>query len=322
MITQEVLYNVTGQSFFYDPPEGRASGTPTCAVYLCTADDTGTAETATSGVASVDSVNTTFSASAGATSITVALGTGITRGRRYLVTDVDGDREWIECISINGATVGLRQPLKNTYAASSTFQGCRISISVDSTWVATQSKITDVLDLTGRAWRTDQLVDRWVVGAAGYRLRWTYTVNSISCLGVSYADLVRYQAKNLVTALDVDRRFPGWIDRLATDYQEDQGQALIDEAFAAIKLDALGDEQVIRRIRDTQVIRDLTIYRANVLAQEAALFSGGSNAEQVKAARDLYEMRYAQLIREPKIPVDQIGGGSSAQANRLPAWRR
>jgi hypothetical protein len=87
-------------------------------------------------------------------------------------------------------------------------------------------------------------------------------------------------------------------------------------------MDALGDEQVIRRIRDTQVIRELTIYRANVVAQEASLFAGGTNVDQVKAAQDLYEQRYKQLIREPKVPVDQTGGGSSAQPVRLPAWRR
>jgi hypothetical protein len=321
-VTQDILFNVSGQSFFYDPPEGRASGAITCAIYQCTTDDDGTAESATTGSASCAGSNTTFSASANATSFTVGSATGITRGRRYLLTSTTGEREWAEVKSISGTTIEVRQPLKNDYAALSTFQDCRITISVDSTWVATKSKITDVLDLTGRGWRTDENTTPWVAGAAGYRVRWTYTVNSIACVGVSFADLVRYQAKNLVSPLDVDRRFPGWLDRLPTDYQEDQGQSLIEEAFAAIKIDALADEQVLRRVRDTQVIRDLTIYRANVLAQEASLFSGGTNVEQVKAAQDLYETRYTQLIREPKIPVDQTGGGSSAQPNREPAWRR
>lgn len=321
MINQEVIFNLTGQTLFYDPPEGRPSGTPTVSVYLATNDDETGTEAATTGSCSVDSVSTTFSASLGDTSITVASGTGITRGRRYLVTDGDGDREWVEVLSVTGTTVGLRQPLKNTYAASSTFKGCRISISVDSTWVADKSNISDILDPSGRAWRTDELANP-IAGAAGYRARWSYTVDSIATIGVSFFDLVRYQAKNLVNPLDVDRRFPGWIDRLPTDYQEDQGQGLIDEAFQAIKMDALGDNEVVRRIRNTEVLRELTIYRANVIAQEAAMFGDGSNADQVKAAQDLYEARYKLLLREPKVPVDQAGGGASAQAQRLPAWRR
>jgi hypothetical protein len=320
VINQEVIFGLTtGQSFFYDPPEGRPSGTPTVQVFPSTSDDDGTAEVATTGSCSVDSVNTTFSASAGDTSITVASGASITRMRRYLVTDTDGDREWIECMSISGTTVGLRQPLRNTYAAGSTFQGCRISIGVNSTWVADKANITDILS---GSWRTDEESSGWVPGASGYRLRWAYTALSIATIGVSFADLVRYQAKNLVTPIDVDRRFPGWIDRLATDYRQDQGQSLIDEAFSAMRMDALGDAQLVRRIRDTEVLRELVIYRANVLAQEAAVFGASGNLEMRKFADELYQRRYNQLVREPKVPVDQTGGGSSAEPRRLPIWRR
>lgn len=323
MLTQEIIFGVTGQSFFYDAPEGRASAA-SCTVYLSINDDDGATESATTGSASCAGPNTTLSASAaiGDTSLTVLSGTGITRGRRYLLTDTDGDREWIECISISGTTVGLRHPLKNDYASGSTFQDCRITVAVDPTWVATKAKISDILDMTGRAWRTDLETQAWPAGTAGYRIRWVYTVAGVTCLGVSYADLVRYQAKNLVTPLDVDDRFPNWIDRLPTDHQENQGQSLIDEAFRAVKLDAMGDDQVIRRIRNTEVLRELVIQRANVVALEASLMENPSNIDAVNQARDLYERRYKQLVREPKVPTDQTGGGASAQATRLPAWRR
>lgn len=309
MTNQELVFNLAGQTLFYDPPEGQATGTPTVSVFASDVDDDDTAESATSGSCSVGSVDTTFSASAGDTQVTVTSGTGITRGRRYLVTDTDGDREWVEVLSVSGTTVNLRQPLVNNYAAGSTFQGCRISVTVDSTWIADDGNISD-------AFWSD------VPGAAGYRCRWSYTVDGTATIGVSFFDVVRYQAKNLVTPLDVDRRFPGWIDRLGSDYREDQGQALIDEAFQSIKMDALGDAQIVRQIRNTEVIRELTIYRANVIAQEASLFNGGSNVELVQAARDIYEQRYKQLIREPKIPVDRDGSGASSQAERLPAFRR
>ena len=322
MIPQELIYSVNSQTLYFDPPEGQATGTPTVTVYGATNDDDAGSEAATTGACSVDSVSTTFTANLGDTEITVADATSITRKRRYIVANPAGETEWAEIKSVSGTTIGLRQPLKNDYSSGSTLKGCRLSIAVSNTWAATKAKISDILDPTGRGWRTDMDSDTWVAGASGYRVRWSYTVGGVATIGVSFFDLVRYQAKNLVTPLDVDRRFPGWLDRLPTDYQEDQGQALIDEAFQAIKMDALGDEQVIRRIRDTQVIRELTIFRANVLSQEASLFAGGSNAEMVKAAQDLYEQRYKTLIREPKVPADQTGGGASSQGTRLPAWRR
>ncbi len=311
---QNIVFDLTGQTFTYDPPETfRPSGTPTVEVMQAGVDDDTAVETATTGACSVDAVNTTLgaAAAAGATSITVASGTGIVRGRRYLLTDVDGDCEQVECISITSTTVGLRQPLINSYAiTSSTFQGCRISIDVDSTWVADKSNLSDALG--------------GIAGAAGYRLRWAYTTNSIATIGVSYADLVRYQAKNLVSPLDVDRRFPGWIDRLGPDYSRDQGAGLIAEAFEAVRMDALGDGQAVRRIRDTEILSELVRFRANLMAIENQVLSGGGAAasEAMRAAQELYMQRYNQLLREPKVPVDQGGGGAAGHAERLPAWRR
>lgn len=320
---QEIIFNLTGQSFFYDPPEGfRPSGTPTVTVYSSGSDDDTETESATTGSCSVDSVNTTLSvaASAGARTLTVTSGTAITRGRRYLLADTNGEREWVECHGISGTTLTTKHPILNDYDVGATVQGCRISISVDSTWVADESNITDV---TGDAWRvTKTTPETWAPGAAGYRLRWSYTVNSVATIGVSYADLVRYQAKNLVTALDVDRVFPGWIDSLATDYRDDQGAGLIDEAFTAVKMDALGDAQLLRRIRDTQVLAELVKYRANVLSIQNEVMRGRRDTTTLQAAQDAYLQRYNQLMREPKVAVDQTGGGSSGEAERLPAWRR
>lgn len=305
----EIIFGLTGQTFTYDPPEGRASGTPTVQVFSTSTDDDGTAESATTGAASVDSVNTTISAAAaiGDAALTLTSGSGVTKGRRYLLTDADGNQEWIECTGINSTAVRLRQPLINAYASGATFVGCRISIAVNATWVADKSKLSDSLETSG---------------AAGYRLRWSYTVGGVATIGVSYADLVRYQAKNLVTALDVDRAFPGWLDALALDYREDQGAALVDEAFRTVRMDALADAQLVRRIRDTQVLSELVIYRANVLAVQNAVVRGAADPRTLEIARDLYDQRYVSLIREPKVAADQTGGGSNGEAKRLPAWRR
>jgi len=322
---QEVIYNLTGQSFFYDPPEGRpsASPTPTCQVYLATdSDDAGVTESATTGSCSIDSVDTTLSAAAvaGAVSLAVASGTAIARGRRYLITDTDGDRELVEVASISGTTVGLRRPLSNDYASGSTFQGTRISISVSATWVADRSNITDAL---GSSWRTDVEDDpSMYAGHAGYRLRWAYTVGGVATIGISFADLVRYAAKNLVTPLDVDGRFPGWLDRLPPDNQRDQGASLVDLAFQAVRFDLLADAQTMRKVRDTDIVGELTMFRANLMAAEHNVLAGLVDKTVAELAGDMYKQRYNQLAREPKFPVDSAGSGASTQAQRLPAWRR
>lgn len=305
---QEIIFNLAGQSFVYDPPEGRASGTPTVQVFASDTDDTGTAESATTGAASVDSVSTTISvaASAGAVALTLTSGTGVAKNRRYLLTDADGNQETVEVLGVSGTSVRIRHPLINDYASSSTFVGTRISIAVNSTWMADTTNLSDQLES----------------GAAGYRLRWAYTVNSVATIGVSYADLVRYQSKNLVSPLDVDRTFPGWLDRLSIDNREDQGVALVEEAFRAVRMDALADAQLLRRIRDTQVLSELVVYRANVLATQNNVIANGLGVESLEVARDLYQQRYVSLIREPKVSVDQAGGGSNGTAERLPAWRR
>lgn len=321
---QEILFGITGQTFVFDVPEGRpvASPAPGAQVYLSTNSDTAGAELATTGSVSIESVNTSLSSSAsvGATSISVGSASGIARGRRYLLTGTDGATEWIEVAGISGTAITTRRPLSNDHASSSTFQSTRLSIAVDSTWVADQSKLSDIF---GVRWRTDlENETEWLAAYAGYRIRWAYTANGEATVGVSFADLVRYSAKNLITSLDLEDRFPGWIDRLPSDYQADQGASLVAQAFYALKFDALGDDQALRRIRDTQVLGELVVHRANVIAAENQVLAGGGSRDAVVTARELYKERYQQLLRAPKVQVDQTGGGESSRARPLPLTRR
>jgi hypothetical protein len=328
MRPQEILYNVTGQSWFYDCPEGRpdASPTPTLSIVLnMSGDNVATVESATTGAVALDAVNTTLSQAvgAGAVSISVASATGIAKKRRYLLTDTTtGLFEWFEVVAIVGTTVRGRRPLVNSYASGATLVGCRITIGVDPTWVANQAKISDILATT---WRTDkENTHEWGPGYAGYRLRWSYSVNGSPTVSASYGDLVRYTAKNLVTPPIVDDRFPGWIDRLPVDHLEDQGQRLIDEAYFSVRVDAMADNQTLRRIRNTEILRELVVYRAPVIVAETNVLASAS-AENVAAlaeAKKIYQQRYDQLLREPKFQYDPLGDGSAGGATRLPVWRR
>lgn len=317
----ELLFGVAGQAFAFDAPEGRPTA-PSVQVFRWDADDDGTPELATTGSATVDGVNTTLALAAlgGTKSLTLDSGAFVERGRRYLLTSAAGEREVVEVSGIVGAVAQLRHPIVNDYDPGSTVQGTRISIGVDPVWVADRDNITDVLESALRD--SIRVRGERPPGAAGYRLRWTYTVDGAPTVAVSYADLVRYRAQNLCSALDVDRRFPGWIDRLPPDYRDDQGAALVAEAHRAVLFDAMGDGHVLRQIRDTQVLTELVVYRSNLMAIEAHVMAGAERGDAATAARDLYERRYKQLIREPKVAVDAGGGGGGAPAQRLPLWRR
>lgn len=323
---QEIIFALAGQSFEYDVPEGRPDDSPAAAVqvFLQLSQDDGPPVLATTGSVAIDAVNTTLSAPAAAraTSVTLTAVDNMQRRRRYLMTAPNGETEWVQVVGIDTGTkiVKLRRPLTNAFANGSSFASTRLSIGVDASWDSNTSNLTDIL---GVEWHTDRLNHKeWLAGYVGYRLRWTYSVAGVAQLGVGYADLVRYQAKNLITPLDVDARFPGWIDRLPTDCREDQGALFIEEAFRALKMDAIGDDQAVRRIRETQVLGELTMHRAVVIAAEDAVLNGRADKTSLELAMQLYERRYVQLLREPKVQVDQTGSGSGDRANRLPAFRR
>src|SRR4030067_1300294 len=67
---QQLLFGETGQSLVWDAPEGRASAVNSVQVWRALTGDLGTAETATTGSASIDSANTTVDANSGASSAT------------------------------------------------------------------------------------------------------------------------------------------------------------------------------------------------------------------------------------------------------------
>ncbi len=307
--TQDILFGVTGQSLVFDAPEGRATGTPVVSVFENAAGDDTTAETATTGSAAVETnPNTTLDASAAALQQTIPLTatTGITRGRRYLVTNATGESEWVEVKQIASAdSVVVRVPLQNAYASADTFVSTRITIGVDSTWVADRNNISGEIDPNPR-----------------YRVRWQYVVSSVTYVRYTYFDIVRAAGQYDVSGLDVDTAFPGWLENLPTYYREDQGASLIKEAFRQVKIDFYAQEKADQMARNAEVVNDLVLHRAVVQAEMAKVIAGGGSAEAVKAASDLYQSRLTGLIAFTKIPFATDSGGAGVKVPGQPMWRR
>lgn len=320
---QEIIFGVAGQSFTFDPPEWSRPSAPTVQVLNAqNDDDSAAAELAVNGACAVDAVDTTLAAAAarGDATVTVTSAASIAVDRRYIIA-AGGAKEIIDVRRVDGTVVTLKRPLSNAWAIAAALQGCRITVLVLDAWAATKAKLTDVMLDTIR---TDVVRDElaWPPSAAGYRLRWTYTAGGVAYVHASYADLVRYPTVNTVSPMDVDNKYAGWIDRLPIDHQADQGTRLIAQAFEDVKMDALGDAQVLRRIRDTQVLHRLVVHRANQAALEAQESAGADVAAQLELARKTYQRHYDQLLREPKVAVDQAGGGASSTGRPLPIFRR
>lgn len=314
--TQELLYDEgasLSQTFILDCEDGRPTSITDVQVWPAGADDTSTEESATTGSASVESApNTTISAAAGPaqsdpTALTLTSGSSVTIGRRYLLTeDGTGVHEMVEVASVSGTSVKLKHPLKNDYSAGSTFQSCRATIAVSTTWSSDKNNITP----------------NWSPNP-GYRVKWTVVINGQTAPYTRYADLVRYVANHGVIPLDVEQRFPGWLDTLPPDNQVDQGRDLIERAWSEVKFDLYGDGKADQALRNGEATAELVICRAMLLKIEDDILRGvGGDAEREAKAKQIYDRRYNQLIRSPVMPIDESGSGASQPVRRKAAWVR
>ena len=307
--TQEITLGLTSQSLVFDCPDGRPSAVTSVTVYEADADDTATAEAATTGSAAVDTnPNTTLSVAAGVgdQSITVTSATGFVVDRRYFLAAAAGHREEIEVASITGSVLTLRHPLINAYlVTTSTVATGRCTISVDNTWAADVANLSPALTPNAR-----------------YRVRWLVTVGGVAQVYDRYFDVVRYPARHNVSPLDVERRHPGWLDGLPIDFREDQGRALIDRAWQALKEDLRQDGKADQAMRNSEMVAELVITRTMLLRNEDAFLVGSIDAPRLAAARDLYAQRYNAAIRAPVAPMDVTGGGAATTNRPTPIGRR
>jgi hypothetical protein len=267
---------------------------------MSTGDD-GTAKVATTGSASIENVNTTFDATSAENQRTCNLTSTlqIRMGGRYLALNALGEEEWIQVAGITAlASIVSAEPLRNSFASGDTFVGTRISISVDSTWVAASGNITDNTNPT-----------------PGLRVRWVYVVSGETYVHDSYANLVRYPFAHTVVSTDMLQIVPNWLDRLPTYHREDSGARLIDEAFQEVRDDIFLSDHAPEMIRDQPMIDRLVARKAHELLER----SGPSEAMMLLAA-DRYNTLLAgsiAIVTRVAESVDTSGAGVDTVATGL-----
>lgn len=297
---QNLLFDITGQTLHFDCPEGRPSSVTSVTVFEQGTGDDGTAEAATTGSAAVETnPNTTFDASSGygqadETKLNIAATTGIEIGRRYLATNSQGEAEMVEVTAIeSGAEVYSRYPLRNAYESGDSFVSTRISISVDSTWIADETNISDDTDPN-----------------PGYRVRWVYVVGGVTFVHFSQFNVVRYEADHDATPGTLSERCTNWINDLPVEHQEDRGERLIAKAYSTLGFDLhrLGIAQEMMRNRS--VVTELTELKAVLMMYSDKAKTNGETIGY-EIARDEYQAALDGLVAAGKtdVALDEGGGG-------------
>lgn len=306
---QDLAYGVTGQTLYWDCPEGRPSSVTSVAVYSMTESDDGTQEAATTGSASIDSVNTTVDAASGAGQtnpriLYVASTSGVnTGGQPYLLTAADGEKEWLEAVSVDsGNSITTRHPLHNAYTTADTLQGVRISISVDDTWIGDETNLSDGSDPT-----------------PGYRIRWVYVVDSVTYVHDGYADVARYPGYASLLPTDVEAMYPNYRNRLPTYHRIDEGRKLIKEAEEQVRFELLAQDIDDASVRDVDALNRAILLRFGVLLARVN-FASGSDPRELELATKDYDDFMAKLFRVSsriRQSTDTTGAGHIVPARNI-----
>lgn len=304
---QDIIFDVTGQTLHWDCPEGRPSSITSVSVFAMETGDDQTAETATTGDPSIDSVNTTVASASGAGQsdarvLNLTSGTGVNQGQPYLVTAAAGRKEWIEPVAVAGNVATARHPLHNAYAAADTFEGVRISASLADAWVQDEANLSDGLDPT-----------------PGWRIRWEYVVDGITYVHDSYFDLVRYLGEDSLLPTDVEDMYPDFRDRLPTHHRVDEGRRMIKRAHEQVRFELLANDIDDASVRDVDALNEAVLLRFGILLARAQVQAGADPAELEAATKD-YDDFMNKLIRVTmrlRQSADTTGAGTKRPARGI-----
>lgn len=236
----------------------------------------------------LDSVNTTLSGAvvAGASSLTVASGTGIAAGRRYLLagSETDGG-EVVLVSSVASTTVTLARRLGRAQSSGATFQGTRVTVAITSASTAQCSR--------------------------GLRVEWTDPTTS-DVLAIPF-DVTRYAPTSWLTVQDLYDLDPTLRKRLP---EGTWLPALRDRAWE-ILLDDLGTKD--RHPGGYAGVIDLTIPHGylvrSIVAETVTDAEGVAYRDDMRAQ---YERTLARALNS--VPYDEGNSGATATGSAA-SWR-
>lgn len=304
----DIAFGVTGQTLVHRVLQGRPTSA-TYAVFHENTTDDGAAEW--SGSATVESVDTTLDAAAGVgeadrtlISLTAGGGTSVTVGRRYRISQ-NGRAEWILIVEKNGDDLVASAPLQNAYTAGADFEGTHISATVDATWVADDSHLSD----------SDAVPD--------YRVRWAIVVAGATYIEHTFFDLVRGAIGHGITMHDLEDRFFNMLDSLPVNHRDNGGMRILDAAWRDVQADLKASHINGAALRDAELVDQLVIHRVRlVFAENGRRPSDMSPADFLAFAADMYNRFLEQHFKlSSKVAVAEQSGAVSTKKAAAPPWR-
>lgn len=232
-----------------------------------------------STAATLDSVNTTISAAAGPQTadprkITVASATGITAGRRYLLTHATtGQSQPVRVQAVTGSVLLLAEPVAAAYASSATFKGLEISGTFPS---ATANDET--------------LFDN---GGGPYLVAWTYSAGGATLTHEEIIFVERSASLCPATEADLRERYPE-IGPSTVGGQANVA-AFLHAGWLALRSDLLSRGIDLGDLKPALVVEAVCAGTASRVAR----FSSTAAADRIDEWADLadrFEARYRDML--------------------------
>lgn len=301
----EIVYGKTDEIVETYPTEWAlgAPSNPSASVYLPDGSNDDSAEF--SPTVTVDTVSTTVDQVSGdgqsnPRRIYLAATTSITVGRRYLVTNADGQRESVTVTKIaSGDHVDVETDLAYSYGVGATFVGYRMTFPVNTTWVSTESKITPH-------------------GVGPYRVLWVYTLGGTTRRHYTYLRLVRQRAGHTVTLADLAAYVPDLAHEEPRSKRGQQFAWAIDAAWGDVRVDFVARDIPPDRLRDLEVVNRLVVAKAvyNLATVGLGIPADIDPESHIARFADKYQSLLLSLVDAGKVPADvgQEGGASSGPA--------
>lgn len=261
-----IVYNVTGQTIEFYPPEW-AEGVPVAAatykVWRGGESMDNTPEF--SGTATADAVDTTFDGAAGfgqtnRKTCPLTSTANVVLGAFYRVGNALSQAELVEVGAIAaGVSVTARNDLQRDYVSTDTFKGLKQTITLDSTFLQTEANI-------------NALIDPW-------KIEWIYTINSVQRQHMTFFDLVRVAKQHNVQAEDLYDVWPDLAFREDVDQRGEAWEPQISQGYLVV-IEHLRDYGItISQVRDAQRLDLLVVYAALMIIAETGKAPKGRDVQ-------------------------------------------
>lgn len=306
---QKLVYNRTGQTLEWYPPDalviqyGAPASAATYTVFAGSTSNDGTSEFSGTATAEYATVNYTLGAAAGysqANRRQATLSSNVANiTQRYLLGNVSTQREIATLIAFAGGAgtkvATFDNDLQFDYpSGTSTFQGLRQTFTVDATFIATLAKINVFATLPEGYFRRGGA--DYIGPAPPYRVRWVYSLNSITREDWTYFDVVRQAGSHHVTLADLQELWPGALNQ---DFSEQRGlqyarqiDAAWDEFCFDVRCAGHDVDAIIEGPMVDQMIRQLAI----ALICEARDIESNTTTTVTKDARDRYTAMFKRSL--------------------------